>query len=71
MKHNFREIVRNLSVNFRNIFDFAINKLFIDRIARAVPWNTKPSLFTHGPRKLGPYFKTSGLVFHGTALASG
>ena len=29
-----------------------------------------PRLLTHGPRKLGPYFKTSGLVFHGTALAS-
>ena len=31
----------------------------------------KPSFFTHRPRKLGPYFKSSGLVFHGTALASG
>ena len=61
----------NCRLMFR-IFSFLpCNKLFINRIARAVPWNTKPSFFTHGPRKLGPYFKTSGLVFHGTALPSG
>ena len=48
-----------------------LNKLFINRTARAVPWNTKASFFMHGPRKLGPYFKISGLVFHGTALTSG
>ena len=24
--------------------------------------------FTHRPRELGPYFKLSGLVFHGTAV---
>ena len=53
-------------------FSFLLcNKIFINRITRAVPWNTKPSLFTHGLRMLGPYFKTSGLVFHNTALASG
>ena len=27
-----------------------------------------PPFLTHGPRKLGKYFKASGLVFHGTAL---
>ena len=51
-----------LSANCRSmfwIFSFlSSNKLFINRIARAVPWNTKPSYFTHGPHKLGPYFKT-------------
>ena len=30
-----------------------------------------PSREILSPRKLGPYFKTSGLVFHGTALISG
>ena len=69
----FREKIffEELLVNVR-IFSFLpCYKLFINRIARALPWNTKPSFFTHGPRKLGPYFKTSGLVFHGMALASG
>ena len=47
------------------------NKLFINWVALAVPCNTKPSFSAHGPHKLGPYFKTSGLVFHGMALASG
>ena len=42
-----RKVVGKFSVNFRNIFVFANNKLFINRIARAVPWNTKPSFFTH------------------------
>ena len=55
---------RQLSANFRWMFGifsfFLCNKLFINRIPRAVPWNTKPSFFTHGHRKLGPYFKTSG-----------
>ena len=61
----------NCRLMFR-IFSFLpYNTLSINRTARAVPWNTKSSSFTHGPRKLGPYFKTSGLVFHGTALASG
>ena len=32
-----RGIVGKLSVNVRNIFVFAINKLFIDRIASAIP----------------------------------
>ena len=65
------EIVGKFSVNVRYIFVFAINKLFTNRIARAVQWNTKSSFFTHGPRKLSPYFKISDLVFHGAALASG
>ena len=60
-----------VSVNVRNIFVFAINKPFINRIAPAVPWKTNLSFSTHGPRKLGPYFKTSGLVFHGMTLAFG
>ena len=35
--------------------------------------NTKPSFFTNGPRELGLYFKTLGLVFNGirSALAFG
>ena len=47
---NFVTIVfRKMSANCRwmiGIFSFlAYNKLFINRIARAVPWNTKPSFF--------------------------
>ena len=67
-KNNFSENCRWVISRFSFL---ACNKLFINRIAHAVRWNTKPSFFTHGPRKLGPYFKTSVLVFHGTALASG
>ena len=38
--------------------------------ACAMPWNTTPSVFTHGPRKLSPYFKTLVQVFYGRTLAT-
>ena len=64
----FRRIVGQCSEYFR--FWHIINYL-LSGLLGAGPWNTKPSFFTHGPRKLGPYFRASGLAFHGTALASG
>ena len=36
-KNEFSETVGKFSVDFRNIFVFAINKLFINQTARAVP----------------------------------
>ena len=64
----FQRIVSKLSEYFR--FCHVRNHL-LTQIAHAVPSNTEPSFFAHGPRKLVLYFKTSGLVFHRMALPSG
>ena len=61
----FQKIVGNSSVNSHNIFVSA------SRIARAVPWILSPRFSTHGPCNLSLHFKTLGLVFYDTALASG
>ena len=70
-KITFWKFVGKFSVNIRNTLVLAENKILINRIASAVPWNSKSSSFTHRTRKLDPYFKTSDLVFHDTALAPG
>ena len=68
---NYRQIIGECSEYFR--FFHIIKYLSTGLL---VPYREilSPNFFTQGPRKLGPYFKTSGLVFHGTgpiALASG
>ena len=63
---NCRQIVGQRLEYFR--FCHVINYLLTGLL---VPYREilSPRFFMHGPRKLCPYFKTSGLVFHGTALA--
>ena len=65
---NCREILGEFSEYFR--FRHIISCLLTGLL---VPYHEilSPRFFTHGSRKLSPYFKTSGLVFQGTALASG
>ena len=58
---SLKKIFGELSVNVRNIFVLApYREILSPRFS-----------VTHRTRKLGPYFKSSALVFHGTALAFG
>ena len=65
----FRKIFGKFSVKVRYISFLPFNKLFINRIARAVPWNTEPEVLKYGQSLRGPCVKNEGLVFHGMARA--
>ena len=52
---NFSEILGRFSENCKFL---PCNNLFIYQSASAIPWNRKPSVLTHRPRKLGLHFKT-------------